>query len=205
MHRDIKLENLLLEWPDGLDSLKIADMGFAVSLTGGPASRKTMAGTPAYLAPEVILAMQDGDAVNMHECLTPALKVWAAGVSVFLLLGGYPPFEGSTTRDLFNSILDQPLSFDAPSWEHVSDEAKDFVSRLLDKDMGSRATAAEALQHPWFLMPSSELGAHLTESFENLQKLAPTMQRRRDPTDPFIKPSFFLTLQERHATSMGHG
>lgn len=192
IHRDIKLENLLLQWPNALDTLTIADMGFAVSLAGGPAGRRTMAGTPAYLAPELILAMQDGDTGSMPECLTPALDMWAAGISIFLLLGGYPPFEGTTTRDLFNSILDTPLSFDAPSWRDVSPEGRHFVSRLLDKDMSTRATAAEALRHPWLA------GLEWERGDVNVPK-------DRDPTDPFIKPSFFLKLQERHATSVGHG
>lgn len=243
IHRDIKLENLLLEWPNDLESVKIADLGFAVQLRGGPASRRTMAGTPAYLAPEMIMCMQRQ--LSLDQVLTGALDMWAAGVALYLLLGGYPPFEGTTSKELFTRILRNDPEFDAPLWSKVSEEAQDLICSLLVKNPSNRITASEALDHPWFTTkiegaPVAPSAANSTKSlgtseggekgdpaaFEGLKRyislsrvdalaskddpLARRSSKKmeltaRDRTSSFIKPSYFLDLQNRHRDSWGSG
>ncbi|CAG9463124.1 unnamed protein product [Pedinophyceae sp. YPF-701] len=196
LHRDIKPENMLLKWPGDLGSLRIADLGFAIQLAGGPASRMTMAGTPAYLAPELIIAMQDG--MELEDALTPAIDVWAAGAAMFIILGGYPPFEGTTTRELFRSILDDDLSFDQPCWEDVSEDARDLIRKLLTKDPEQRITAPQALEHKW--MRPTQAPPHMRQTSTRTRnwgsRLIP-LEGNKDPTSAYIRPSYFLKLQEQ--------
>nr|XP_010944567.2 serine/threonine-protein kinase DCLK3 [Camelus bactrianus] len=77
--------------------------------------------------------------------------MWAAGVILYILLCGFPPFR-SPERDqdeLFNIIQLGRFEFLAPYWDNISDAAKDLVSRLLVVDPKKRYTAHQVLQHPW--------------------------------------------------------
>jgi len=208
VHRDIKLENLLLQWPGGLDSLKVADMGFAVSLAGGPAGKRTMAGTPAYLPPEIVaVVMADvPDPGKAKRTISPAIDMWAMGVSLYLLLSGFPPFEGATTRDLFARIAMADPSFDAPSQEQISPAAIDFLQRLLRKDPAKRMTAVEAAEHPWLTVPDADLARDASFSrrvADVMAREAARPGRPRDPKDTYIKPGVFLKLQQKHAAEGG--
>nr|XP_020733363.1 serine/threonine-protein kinase DCLK3-like [Odocoileus virginianus texanus] len=94
--------------------------------------------------------------------------MWAAGVILYILLCGFPPFR-SPERDqeeLFNIIQLGRFEFLAPYWDSISDAAKDLVSRLLVVDPKKRYTAHQVLQHPW-------LEAAGKTSRANLQKEVP--------------------------------
>jgi calcium/calmodulin-dependent protein kinase I len=126
IHRDIKPENLLLKSNEhGLDSLKIADFGLA-RLLQGETMAKTTCGTPGYVAPEVLLQLGYG-----KEC-----DYWSIGVVTFILLSGTPPFyeEDGDTFKLFEEIKQCKYNFEVDTWETVSDEAKDFIRKILVAD-----------------------------------------------------------------------
>ncbi|XP_054451041.1 serine/threonine-protein kinase DCLK3 [Pteronotus mesoamericanus] len=139
VHRDLKPENLLVQRnEDKSTTLKLADFGLAKHVVR-PVF--TVCGTPTYVAPEILSEKGYGLEVDM----------WAAGVILYILLCGFPPFR-SLERDqdeLFNIIQQGHFEFLAPYWDNISDAAKDLVSRLLVVDPKKRYTAHQVLQHPW--------------------------------------------------------
>ncbi|KAM9187310.1 serine/threonine-protein kinase DCLK3 [Dugong dugon] len=139
VHRDLKPENLLVQRnEDKSTTLKLADFGLA-KLVVRPIF--TVCGTPTYVAPEILSEKGYGLEVDM----------WAAGVILYILLCGFPPFR-SPERDqdeLFNIIQLGRFEFLAPYWDNISDAAKDLVSRLLVVDPKKRYTAHQVLRHPW--------------------------------------------------------
>lgn len=66
-----------------------------------------------------------------------------------MILVSYPPFLHHTPMGIKNKIIQGIYEFHPEHWERISDDAKDFVSRLLTVDMTTRMTAEQALQHPW--------------------------------------------------------
>nr|XP_058933121.1 serine/threonine-protein kinase DCLK3 [Kogia breviceps] len=139
VHRDLKPENLLVQRnEDKSTTLKLADFGLAKHVVR---PIFTVCGTPTYVAPEILSEKGYGLEVDM----------WAAGVILYVLLCGFPPFR-SPERDqdeLFNIIQLGHFEFLAPYWDNISDAAKDLVSRLLVVDPKKRYTAHQVLQHPW--------------------------------------------------------
>ncbi|XP_048004959.1 serine/threonine-protein kinase CG17528 [Leguminivora glycinivorella] len=140
VHRDIKPENLLVEIaPDGsIRGLKLADFGLAVEVMG---PLRAICGTPTYVAPEILL--QTGYGLK--------IDVWAAGVILYILLCGFPPFSspnGDQER-LFDAILSGRLEFPAQPWEHVSAGAIDLVASMLRQQPELRFAAEDVLDHAW--------------------------------------------------------
>lgn len=99
----------------------------------------TVVGTPYYVAPEVLRGEYD------KQC-----DVWSLGVILYVFLCGYPPFEGDNNKEIFKNVLKSKLEFDPVDWDHISDEAKDLVSKMLAKDSTERIHATDALAHEWF-------------------------------------------------------
>lgn len=92
-----------------------------------------------YLAPEVI-----------KGSYTEKCDIWSCGVILYIILCGYPPFSGNTDDKIEKNILNGEFSFKGTEWTHVSNEAKDFIKKLLEYDDTKRIKAEEALQDPWF-------------------------------------------------------
>ncbi|XP_044057375.1 serine/threonine-protein kinase DCLK1-like isoform X1 [Siniperca chuatsi] len=139
VHRDIKPENLLVyEHHDGSKSLKLGDFGLA-TVVNGPLY--TVCGTPTYVAPEIVAEMGYGLKVD----------IWAAGVIMYILLCGFPPFRGSgeDQEALFEQILRGLLDFPSPYWDNVSDTAKALITGMLQVEVDQRYTAVQVLDHPW--------------------------------------------------------
>ena len=145
VHRDLKPENLLLD--KGADpKVTIIDFGTsAVFDTSKKMSQKF--GTPYYIAPEVLKKNYD------EKC-----DMWSIGVILYILLCGYPPFNGANDKQIIEAVLKGKFSLDGkikvnkseePEWDEVSDEAKDLVKKLLAYDPAKRISAADALMHPW--------------------------------------------------------
>lgn len=143
LHRDLKPENWLLKTrlADGeeLHSEQLRAIDFGLSVFLAPGQRlKTLAGSSYYMAPEVLKGDYGLEA-----------DLWSAGVIIYILLSGLPPFWGSTEKQIFRRILHEQLDLDSSPWPDVSDKAKDIVRRLLTRDIESRMTLEEALNHPW--------------------------------------------------------
>jgi len=142
-HRDLKPENLLCA-SDTRDEFKpfrvvIADFGLSKAFDSGQAL-ETSCGTPDYVAPEVITAEGSYD---------KSVDMWSCGVITYVLLCGFSPFLSSNQTGLFEKIMKAEYDFPDPEWTHISDNAKDFIRKLLVKDRKIRYTAEQCLQHPW--------------------------------------------------------
>jgi len=140
VHRDIKPENILFETTDKNSPIKIIDFGLARKHFGnrGEPPMSNIVGTPYYIAPEVLGRKYD------KSC-----DLWSIGVLTYILLCGYPPFNGANTNELHDSVRRGKYNFPAEDWSGVSLEAMNFIRRLLQMDPGQRMTAEEALDHPW--------------------------------------------------------
>jgi calcium-dependent protein kinase len=95
-------------------------------------------GTPYYIAPEVLKKNYD------EKC-----DLWSVGVILYILLCGYPPFNGANDKQIIQAVMQGQFTVDEPEWADVSDEAKDLVSKLLTYNPLERISAMDALQHPW--------------------------------------------------------
>ena len=141
VHRDLKPENIMLVLkPNSYrkSSLKIIDFGTAVQIQPGQQISKFI-GTSYYIAPEVLTE-------NYNE----KCDIWSCGVILYILLCGYPPFNGSSNVDIFHNIqFSQPM-FTAEEWKDVSPSAIDLIKNMLNKNPAKRLSAEMCLSHKWF-------------------------------------------------------
>uniref|UniRef100_A0A8C6PM32 phosphorylase kinase n=1 Tax=Nothobranchius furzeri TaxID=105023 RepID=A0A8C6PM32_NOTFU len=142
VHRDLKPENILLD--DNMN-IKLTDFGFAVQLQPGQ-TLKEVFGTPGYLAPEIIECSMDAG----HLGYGTAVDIWSAGVIMYTLLAGSPPFWHRKQMLMLRMVLAGKYDFSSPEWEDCSDTAKDLISRMLVVNPQHRFTATDALNHSFF-------------------------------------------------------
>ncbi|KAL8194917.1 UNVERIFIED_CONTAM: hypothetical protein K2H54_039658, partial [Gekko kuhli] len=137
LHLDLKPENILCVNRTG-NQIKIIDFGLARRYK--PREKlKVNFGTPEFLAPEVV----------NYDFVSFPTDMWSVGVIAYMLLSGLSPFLGETDTETMNYIVNCSWDFDAEAFEQVSEEAKDFVSRLLVKEKSGRISAANCLRHEW--------------------------------------------------------
>eukprot|EP00268_Persea_americana_P006895 TRINITY_DN1249_c0_g1_i10.p1 TRINITY_DN1249_c0_g1~~TRINITY_DN1249_c0_g1_i10.p1 ORF type:complete len:532 (+),score=109.88 TRINITY_DN1249_c0_g1_i10:104-1597(+) len=140
MHRDLKPENFLFSSADEEDTtLKATDFGLSIFYTPGKTFSEVV-GSPYYVAPEVLL-----------KHYGPEADVWSAGVILYILLSGVPPFWAETEAGIFREILNGQLDLDSDPWPCISGSAKDLIKKMLERDPRKRSTAHEVLCHPWIV------------------------------------------------------
>ncbi|OIT03812.1 PREDICTED: calcium-dependent protein kinase-like [Nicotiana attenuata] len=137
MHRDLKPENFLLTSKDESAMLKATDFGLSVFIEEGKVYRDIV-GSAYYVAPEVLRRSYGKEA-----------DVWSAGVILYILLSGVPPFWDETEKGIFHAILKGEIDFQSDPWPSISNSAKDLVRKMLTQDAKNRITSAEVLEHPW--------------------------------------------------------
>uniref|UniRef100_A0A8C5DYB3 phosphorylase kinase n=1 Tax=Gouania willdenowi TaxID=441366 RepID=A0A8C5DYB3_GOUWI len=142
VHRDLKPENILL---DDCMHIKLTDFGFAVQIKPGQ-KLKEVCGTPGYLAPEIIECSMDAG----HKGYDTAVDIWSAGVIMYTLLAGSPPFWHRKQTLMLRMILAGKYDFSLPEWEDRSDTIKDLISRMLVVDPKQRYSAQDVLSHSFF-------------------------------------------------------
>ncbi|KAL7534904.1 hypothetical protein ACHAWF_004985 [Thalassiosira exigua] len=98
----------------------------------------SVVGTPYYIAPEILRGWYD------KSC-----DLWSAGIVAYLLLCGYPPFNGANEKEIHEAVLMGRYRFPSAEWGRTSREARDFVRRLLQRDPKKRMDVRQALRHPW--------------------------------------------------------
>jgi len=143
VHRDLKLENLLL---DSIHNIVITDFGFATeSHSDQNKLLTTSCGSPCYAAPELVL--NDG-------YVGEAADIWSCGVILYAMLCGYLPFDddpnnpdGENIHLLYKYILETKVSFP----DYVSEEAKDLLRGILNPDPELRFTMEQIINHPWIV------------------------------------------------------
>mmetsp|Transcript_19572 Transcript_19572/g.36645 ORF Transcript_19572/g.36645 Transcript_19572/m.36645 type:complete len:501 (-) Transcript_19572:73-1575(-) len=138
-HRDLKPENFLFTTKDPIEksALKVIDFGLACKFQADQVLT-TKAGTPYYVAPQVLAGKYDQSA-----------DLWSLGVIMYVVLCGYPPFYGETDADVLAKVRLGNFSFNAADWKSVSEDAKNLIRMLLKMNPRDRYTAEQALNHVW--------------------------------------------------------
>jgi len=148
VHRDLKLENLMLSKEGNITAgLKIVDFGLA--RFGGPFDEEDMCGTPLYVAPEVVGAPGPGG-VKGAKGVGVAVDMWAAGIILYMLLSGSAPFMHADDMQLFSLIRRGNLSFKDNCWTPVSGAGRDLIKSLIVVKADGRLTSGDARKHAWF-------------------------------------------------------
>ena len=122
--------------------IKVIDFGLSIIFQDSASSKDkvhmtTRAGTPYYISPEVLEGNYD------ESC-----DIWSAGVILYILLSGVPPFYGNTDPEILDSVRKGAFSFNIPEFKGVSDQAKDLITKMLVKP-DKRLKAGEVLKEPW--------------------------------------------------------
>merc|ERR1719343_395713 len=163
-HRDLKPENMLLQSQEPIDqnNVKIIDYGAAAQVIPGK-HLTTKAGSPFYIAPEV-LAQRYG-----QEC-----DLWSCGVIMYVLLCGYPPFNGKSVDEILSCVKVGRFQFLPKDWKNVSEDAKNVIRGLLKYNPKQRPNAEEALNSRWVDLkapdaPSDEASGTLLNNLKSFR------------------------------------
>uniref|UniRef100_G1QR39 protein kinase C n=4 Tax=Hominoidea TaxID=314295 RepID=G1QR39_NOMLE len=146
VHCDLKPENVLLASADPFPQVKLCDFGFA-RIIGEKSFRRSVVGTPAYLAPEVLL----------NQGYNRSLDMWSVGVIMYVSLSGTFPFNED--EDINDQIQNAAFMYPASPWSHISAggawgaptpwAAIDLINNLLQVKMRKRYSVDKSLSHPW--------------------------------------------------------
>ncbi|XP_074001769.1 myosin light chain kinase, smooth muscle isoform X1 [Numenius arquata] len=147
VHLDLKPENIMCVNKTGT-SIKLIDFGLARRLENA-GSLKVLFGTPEFVAPEVI----------NYEPIGYETDMWSIGVICYILVSGLSPFMGDNDNETLANVTSATWDFDDEAFDEISDDAKDFISNLLKKDMKSRLNCTQCLQHPWLQKDTKNMEA----------------------------------------------
>uniref|UniRef100_A0A8C7G1B9 protein kinase C n=1 Tax=Oncorhynchus kisutch TaxID=8019 RepID=A0A8C7G1B9_ONCKI len=136
VHCDLKPENVLLASSDAFPQVKLCDFGFA-RIIGEKSFRRSVVGTPAYLAPEVL----------RNKGYNRSLDMWSVGVIIYVSLSGTFPFNED--EDIHDQIQNADFMYPPNPWKKVSQEAIDLINNLLQVKMRKRYSVDKSLSHPW--------------------------------------------------------
>ncbi|KAK2657405.1 hypothetical protein Ddye_010457 [Dipteronia dyeriana] len=181
-HRDLKLENSLLDGSQA-PRLKICDFGYSKSSVLHSQPKSTV-GTPAYIAPEVLLRQEyDGKIAD----------VWSCGVTLYVMLVGAYPFEDPEEPKDFRKTIQRILSvqYSIPDAVQISQECRDLISKIFVGDPATRITIPDIRNHPWFLrnLPADfmdEMGSQYEEPDQPMQSTDVIMQIISEASIPAV-------------------
>lgn len=137
IHRDLKLGNIFL---DERMNVKIGDFGLAALLKEVGERKKTVCGTPNYIAPEILYDEGEGHSFEVD--------VWSVGVILYTMLVGKPPFQTSDVEKIYEKIRDN--DYRIPPNAGVRPEAQDLITRILAPRPSDRPSLVQIMEHPWF-------------------------------------------------------
>jgi len=153
VHRDIKLENILIDFNN---NVKICDFGIGRVLKSTDELLYDKCGTPMYMAPEIILANEE----NGYKGFP--VDIWSSGITLYIMLSGSLPFslkkknnkkENISLNSMKNNnnsyLQNQIVNLKPKEIENISEEAKNLLQGLLNKDPSKRLTCSQILNHPW--------------------------------------------------------
>ncbi|WOL11275.1 calcium-dependent protein kinase 29-like [Canna indica] len=151
IHRDLKPENFLFVNSSENSPMKVIDFGLSANYEPGDQFSEIV-GSPYYMAPELL-----------KRNYGPEVDIWSAGVILYIVLCGVPPFWSETDEGVARAIAKSQLKFKKEPWPKISENAKDLVRRMLDPNPRTRLTAQQVLEHPWLqdasAAPNIPLGA----------------------------------------------
>ena len=144
VYADAKPANFMLDNSDGEWKVKAIDLGCSQPLSHSNERLELRSGTPLYFAPEVFQRSYGVEA-----------DLWSVGVLLYQLITGHNPWfdslKGVSPSVVQEKVLGQDVPYLDEDWEGISPELQDLVQRLLTKSVSSRITAAQALEHPYFM------------------------------------------------------
>lgn len=201
VHRDIKPENLMVyETSGGQQIIKLADFGLAMKVTQ---PIFTICGTPTYVSPEILMEKGYGLEVDM----------WAAGVIIYIMLCGFPPFRSPNRQqtELFDMIEAGEFEFLEPYWDDVSDLAKDLINNILVVNVDNRFKSSQVFSHPWLEQYNLSRNNTMERSpkkknrFRTMAKGVQSLQRMKFLLDLKLqRGENFITHVSSHASSQSH-
>ncbi|KAL4969415.1 uncharacterized protein BDV14DRAFT_165910 [Aspergillus stella-maris] len=178
-HRDLKMGNLFL---DRNMDIKVGDFGLAAMIMSekDEKRRKTLCGTPNYIAPEVLDRSKGGH--------TQKVDIWSLGVICFAMLTGYPPFQSKTQEEIYKKVRNLTYVWpkDGECANHIPEEAKSLVACCLNLDEQERPDPDDIVEHAFFNMYHG------------------CIPRRLDSSCSVQRPSW-LRMTEPHGDSMAFG
>uniref|UniRef100_A0A8C5N2Z3 protein kinase C n=1 Tax=Leptobrachium leishanense TaxID=445787 RepID=A0A8C5N2Z3_9ANUR len=136
VHCDLKPENVLLATEDPFPQVKLCDFGFA-RIIGEKSFRRSVVGTPAYLAPEVLRS----------SGYNRSLDMWSVGVIIYVSLSGTFPFNED--EDINDQIQNAAFMYPKNPWNEISNDAITLINSLLQVKIRRRFSVDKALSHPW--------------------------------------------------------
>ncbi|XP_073433901.1 serine/threonine-protein kinase D1 [Dendrobates tinctorius] len=136
VHCDLKPENVLLASAEPFPQVKLCDFGFA-RIIGEKSFRRSVVGTPAYLAPEVL----------RNRGYNRSLDMWSVGVIIYVSLSGTFPFNED--EDIHDQIQNAAFMYPPHPWRETSSDAIDLINNLLQVKMRKRYSVDKTLNHPW--------------------------------------------------------
>ena len=149
VHRDLKPENIMLtknlqKMKNKKYEIKLIDFGTAKQFEPHQKLNKFI-GTSYYIAPEVL-----------KENYNEKCDIWSCGVILYILLCGYPPFNGNSNVDIYHNIQNNPPYFNGEEWKDITKEAIDLIKCMLNKIPNKRFSAEQCLNHKWFKLLNSK-------------------------------------------------
>lgn len=159
IHRDLKLENIMLLNQNPDSPIRLIDFGMMIELPDNSdvVVTKVSVGTPGYIAPESIL--------NREYSFKS--DVWQAGCCLYNLLSGHFPFDPDQPTQIYEGTYFPMVGED---WDRISDSAKNLVESMLHKDSNIRLSIDDLLLHPWLQGENSQsdLGKKYSIRIKNL-------------------------------------
>lgn len=167
VHRDLKLDNILLASPEPFTKVVLADFGIAKSICSTKRRMFTVVGTPEYCAPEVGFDMTKNP--NFKSGILNKISlvkrgydakcdIWSLGIIIHIMLSGISPFyEDGNEMNIIKAAKRGRLKFHLKQWDNISDFAKDFVQRLLCVEIDRRFSVSDCFEHNWIQIHEGEL------------------------------------------------
>ncbi|KAI8820259.1 kinase-like domain-containing protein [Fimicolochytrium jonesii] len=144
-HRDLKLENILMESSNPFGRILVSDLGLAKMLGTSLSRMRTQCGTLTYVAPEVLASSGTGGD-GYGKCV----DCWSLGVLLYTMLSGTLPFGTDSDGQLLATRIKRAeYDLEGEEWERVSPEGKHLITSLLTHSPSARLTISGALSHPW--------------------------------------------------------
>ena len=145
-HRDLKPENLLYlnDGPEDNNPIKVIDFGLS-QVISPQRKLKTKVGTAYYVSPEIL------NGAYSEKC-----DIWSAGVILYILLSGDPPFNGPSDLAIYKKIAEMKFDFPENKWSRISDEAKDLIKHMIAPE-NKRYSAREVMEHAWMKVTSENI------------------------------------------------
>ncbi|XP_021352183.1 serine/threonine-protein kinase D3-like isoform X4 [Mizuhopecten yessoensis] len=138
VHCDLKPENVLLSSETAFPQVKLCDFGFA-RIIGEKSFRRSVVGTPAYLAPEVLKS----------KGYNRSLDMWSVGVVIYVSISGTFPFNED--EEVSDQIQNASFMYPPNPWKDISQEAKSFIKQIFVTNLQKRPPVYQIMTHPWLV------------------------------------------------------